>query len=96
MPASERRFWKCPNGHVMGEVAREAANGRHVRVLLLYEASVEIAPEDMPTLRGRLSGNMDDVRCTCCGATRSWEIGQDSLDVLLERTLKNSKVVWRQ
>lgn len=86
MPAGERRLWWCRHGHVLGEVKFALIASRRVRALMLYEVSVplEAVPEELPTLRGRVTSGMDDIRCTICGAVKNWEVGEDALGALLE------------
>jgi hypothetical protein len=87
MPAGERRLWWCRHGHVLGEVKHALVGQRRVRALMLYEVSVllENVPAELPTLRGRVTAGMDDIRCTICGAVKSWEVGEDALEALFER-----------
>lgn len=90
MPASDRRFWWCIKGHIMGEVRRVSVDdGRYkVTALMLYERavlSVDV-PEGLPTLRGRVIGEMLDIQCNYpgCTCTRDWHPGEDSMRRLLE------------
>ena len=87
MPANERRFWICEHGHVMGEIKSIVVNSRTVRALMLYERSVYLndLPVDMPTLRGKVIGSVYAIRCTICGRTRDWIIGEDGMQALLSR-----------
>lgn len=85
MPANERRLWFCEKGHVLGEVRRIEVNDRNVRALMLYEHSFhsDNLPAEMPELRGKVIGSMDAIRCTICGRTRDWIIGEDGMQALL-------------
>lgn len=85
-----RRYWCCPRGHVLGEVKRVvigANAGVKVSALMLYETSTIYKPQSLPALRGRVVGEMRDIKCTVpgCGATRDWLIGEDAMSALLER-----------
>lgn len=64
----------------------------HVRTLMLYELSLTVEPRLVPLdalpLRGRIEGNAHDLRCTLCGRTRSWLIGEDMLTELMNRRLR--------
>jgi hypothetical protein len=57
-------------------------------MLMLYECSQVEEPRVMPPLRGRLVGSMYDIRCTLCGRTRDWIVGDDVLEGLQARRLK--------
>lgn len=87
MPANEHRFWICEHGHLLGEIKSIVVNGRNVRALMLYEQSVYLneLPAEMPVLRGKVIGSMDAIRCTICGRTRDWIIGEDGMQALLGR-----------
>lgn len=89
----ERRFWRFSCGHIGGEIhvedARQGSTAGHVRQLLLYEQSLTIVPTVLPgseiPLRGRIEGTVRDLRCTICGSTRDWIMGEDALQQLLKR-----------
>jgi hypothetical protein len=86
MPASERRLWCCKQGHVMGEVKKLKTRDAQERALMLYERSVERTslPTEIPALRGRVVGTMHGIRCTICGSSRDWIIGEDAIQELLK------------
>lgn len=93
MPANERRFWPAiaKHEHVLGEVKTILIGNTRVRALMLYEASVqrEQVPAELPALRGRVVGDMDQIRCTICGRpVADWLIGEDALEALIERVQK--------
>ena len=71
----------------MGEIKSIVVNSRTVRALMLYERSVYLneLPADIPELRGKVIGSMDTIRCTICGRTRDWIIGEDGMQALLSR-----------
>ena len=87
MPANERRFWWCQRGHIMGEVQRVTYGAGKVRALMLYEQSVDKdnVPDELPPLRGRVIGDMDQIACTYpnCGHTRDWHIGEDAYQQMM-------------
>ena len=92
MPATERRFWPRPevHQHVLGEIKIIYVGEAKIRALMLYEQSVErdAIPEEMPPLRGRLVGEMDDIHCTICGrSVGDWLVGEDAMMALLSRVL---------
>ena len=76
--------WKCKNGHVLGQVAR---NGRNVRQLLLYRQAVDLEmgkPEEVEVM-AVIEGLVIDVSCSICGAARTWAPGEEAIRRLLER-----------
>lgn len=86
MPASERRMWKCPRGHVIGEVKYLTRDkGVRVRALMQYDRSETKLPDELPALRAKLIGDAYDVRCTICGTVRDWYMGEDAINELLEK-----------
>lgn len=80
-----RKYFKCPEKHLIGEVIY-LLDG--TRILFVFETSkldTEIV-DDISTidLRGRLVGDMYDVKCTICGKTRDWFV-----DYVASLTKKN-------
>lgn len=86
--------WRCTNGHVMGQVVR---NGSNVRQLLLFREALTTSPQPSPS-NGEGVGNFEqtevdvmaviegyaaDVRCSECGAVRTWVPGQEAIDRLV-------------
>lgn len=86
--------WRCPEGHVLGQVMR---NGKKVQRLLLYRLAVDLSltPNPSPNPpRGCRSGGRGepeevdvmavveglvmDVRCSICGGIRTWRPGLKS------------------
>lgn len=99
------KAWKCPAGHVLGQVVR---NGSGIRQLLLYRAAMDLTPVPTPTGRDAspkrkgaeeeeidvmavVEGYAADVRCSVCGAVRTWIPGQEALERLLARVLEPQK-----
>ena len=76
MPASERRFWWCKKGHIMGEIKTVSVDDGRVSALMLYERSIALqdVPEEMPPLRARIRGSAEQIQCTYpgCAHTRDW------------------------
>jgi hypothetical protein len=59
----------------MGMVERVRVNGRHVDRLLLYRQAI-VDGEGMVDVMAVVQGTVLDVRCSICGAVRTWvEIG---------------------
>lgn len=84
--------WRCPDGHVLGQVKR---NGKKVQRLLLYRQAVDLSLTPTPsTLTGTgpggrgepeevdvmavVEGLVMDVRCSICGGIRTWRPGMNS------------------
>lgn len=89
------RPWTCTGNreHVLGQVVR---NGSGVRQLLLYREAVnmgDLTPSPSPTGRGEeevdvmavVEGYVADVRCSICGAVRTWVPGQEAMERLLRQ-----------
>jgi hypothetical protein len=73
-------------GHIVGEIKSVTVGSGRVRALMLYEMSLEKddVPDELPALRGKVIGSMDDIRCTICGHKRDWMIGEDGMQQLLK------------
>lgn len=92
MPASERRFWPRPDvhAHVLGEVVHVFIGQTRVRALALYETSVQrdLVPAELPSLRGKVIGDVDAITCSICGQpVADWHIGEDAMEVLISRVI---------
>jgi len=93
MPANERRFWLCRNGHIMGEIKKISLrpDGGQVSALMLYENSLAceaIPPAELPPLRQKLIGNALEIKCTLCEQRRDWFIGEDAFEHLMATRAK--------
>jgi hypothetical protein len=67
--------WRCRREHVLGMVERVQINGRHVDRLLLYRRAI-VEGEGAVEVMAVAQGTVLDVRCSVCGAVRTWvEIG---------------------
>lgn len=72
MGREEIKYWRCENGHVMGIVAR---NGSGRRQMLLLREALEGAEAGVKTevdVMAVVEGRVMDVRCSVCGAVRTW------------------------
>jgi len=88
--SDEIKAWKCPSGHVLGQVVR---NGNGIRQLLLYRDAIDIDPSPGPEIDviAVVEGYAADVRCSICEAVRTWVPGQEALDRLVARVLAMKK-----
>jgi hypothetical protein len=93
--SNEIKAWKCPSGHVLGQVVR---NGTGIRQLLLYREAIAPSPVSGETGEGGeidviavVEGYAADVRCSACGSVRTWIPGQEALDRLVARVLEMRK-----
>lgn len=74
---SEMVAWRCPEGHVLGQVRR---NGSKVQRLLLYRAAVSYQQSAISSIQevdvmAVVEGLVMDVRCSICGGIRTWRPG---------------------
>jgi hypothetical protein len=74
--------WRCKHDHIMGITMR---NGSGVRELILYRHAIDPDKPRQVEVMGRLSGYMADIRCSVCGAMRTWVPGEESMKGLVER-----------
>jgi len=86
---SETTNWLCKNKHVLGQVSR---NGRGIRQLALYRHAIDMeAPEPGEIeVIATVEGLVIDVKCSECGAVRTWVPGEESL----RRLLKARAAMW--
>lgn len=84
---AEVKAWKCNNGHVMGHVSR---NGRGIRHLLLYREAIDGDTAELPDpdVIAVIEGYVADVRCSICGAVRTWVPGQEAIDRLVAQVME--------
>lgn len=87
---NEIKPWKCDKGHVMGQVRR---NGSGIRQLLLYREAVsaEWDPAEVDVM-AVVEGYTADVRCSVCGAQRTWFTSQEAMDKLIKQVRKMRSV----
>ena len=85
MPANERKFKSCQNGHVIGEIKRIIYYGANVKSLLLFNQSIAgpDVPEELPPLRAKIIGSAIELCCTICASKVNW--GQEAFDALMSR-----------
>ena len=82
----ERKPWKCKNGHELGSVGRNGNGSSKVQRLFLYRTAIDMGgehPEDVDVL-AVVEGYVVDVRCSVCGALRTWVPGEAALRRLLD------------
>jgi hypothetical protein len=82
-----RQFWWCGGkegcGHVVGEIGhKDMQEGGRMKVLLVYEQSLDVPPIDVPTLRGQVPSGFE-MRCTLCNSLWEWYLSKASLNKLL-------------
>jgi len=67
--------WKCPKGHVLGQMRR---TGRGQMVLLLYREAVDPKhPGRKPVeVLGELHGSMLGISCSICSKRKTWGKGE--------------------
>ncbi len=80
----DKRFWFGKCGHVLGEIRTVVYGKREVKALAVYEQSLAAVPSETPVVRAVAIGSLDRIRCTMCGETRDWIIGEDAIESLLE------------
>lgn len=69
--------WRCPEGHVLGQVKR---NGKKVQRLLLYREAISYQQSADSSIQevdvmAVVEGLVMDVRCSICGGIRTWRPG---------------------
>jgi hypothetical protein len=79
------KVWTCAGNrrHVLGQVVR---NGSGIRQVLLYRNAVDLdadEPAEVDVIT-TLEGTAHDVRCSICGAIRTWVPGEEAIRKLLE------------
>jgi hypothetical protein len=88
MPDPKRKYWWCGGktgaGHIVGELGHiDMQIAGRVKVLLLYEESVDAPAEEVPPLRERLVTGFE-VHCTKCANQFDWYPSLESLNKLLK------------
>lgn len=84
----ELKRWRCRNDHAMG-VVRRNGNGQQ---LLLYRQALEnpsMSSGEVDVI-AVVEGYVTDVRCSVCGAIRTWIPGEEALQELLIRMRRQS------
>jgi hypothetical protein len=95
MELDGKKQWKCENGHVLGVVQREKVSQGERRVwitrLLLFRHAIDLQSGQMAEgdVAARVEGTVFDVRCDVagCGAVRSWYIGEEMMEMLVEKMM---------
>lgn len=85
---SEARRWRCKNGHTLGVTRRARVDGHHVTRLELFRQAVGEDLEAVDVM-AVVEGTVLDVRCSVCGATRTWVVGSAALERLLDDVKRN-------
>lgn len=93
MPALDRKYWWCGGktgcGHIVGEVGqRELQKGGAVKVLSVYEQSLDAAPTEAQPVRGQVVSCLG-FRCTKCGKLYDWYPSLNVLNRLVARYQKD-------
>lgn len=83
---NEVKRWKCPNGHTLGVVRRSKIGGAHVTRLELFRQALADGEGDVDVM-AVVEGTVLNVRCSVpgCGESRTWVLGDDALEGLLQR-----------
>jgi hypothetical protein len=81
--------WKCRNGHVLGVVRQVKHNGGRVARLMLFRHAIDMTKDTLENVDvlAYVEGTTLDVDCDVpgCGLKRSWFLGADATERLLER-----------
>lgn len=93
MELDGQKRWKCENGHVLGVVQREKVSvgnsRRWITRLLLFRHAIDLQSGQMAEVdvAAHVEGTVFDVRCDVagCGAVRSWYIGEEMMEMLVEK-----------
>lgn len=93
----EKRWKKCPNGHVLGEIVRDriANRGRMHTVtrLYLFRAAVAYGHEAEGEMIAVVEGNAPVLACSLCDGEAQWFMGDEAIRHLLESIEMRRKVV---
>ena len=83
--------WMCPAGHVLGQTVRAEVNKRgrkfYVTRLHLYRNAIDMnveTPENVDVI-AVLEGTVPVIECSICHQNRTWFIGEDAIEHLLEQ-----------
>ena len=92
--------WRCKNGHVLGVVQRvRLSPGVRVTRLVLFRQAIDVSldgqMEEVDVL-ANVEGTTLDVRCSACGETRSWYIGEEGMERLLRKVASGRSPVSRE
>ena len=75
--------WRCPQGHMLGQVVR---NGSKITQLLLYRHPIDPkaeAPADVDVM-ATVEGLVLDVACEICGQIRTWAPSEGALERMVQ------------
>lgn len=84
---AEVKVWRCENGHGLGVVQRTKSGGHWLTRLALFRQAIDSQDEHLVEVDviATVEGTTLDVRCSVCGATRSWFMGEAAIAKLLEK-----------
>jgi hypothetical protein len=88
--------WLCKHGHVVGRVVVQPSHEQVLEVFWTSQQPGRLLLADDRVVDAAVSvvlSGSGDVTCTLCGDVRHWEIGQATLDRLIERVHKSRQVV---
>jgi hypothetical protein len=93
--------WRCGDGHTLGFVRR---NGSGVRQLMLLREAIGEEPAKAASPEGGtevdvmavVEGYVADVRCSICGAVRTWVPGEEALRKMMESAARRGDVEARR
>jgi len=78
--------WTCPNDHVLGMVERVRISNVWVTRLVLFRNAINfesgVLLDSIDVIGNIDDGTVIDVRCSCCGAVRTWWKDKRALNVL--------------
>jgi hypothetical protein len=93
--------WKCKNGHVLGVIQRVKTGNGHVTRLMLFRDAIDLKANGQAKeidVIANIEGTTLDVRCSVarCGEVRSWFMGEDAMERLVEQMRNAGHVVMSE
>lgn len=88
----ETRTFECKNDHVMGLITK---NGKGTRRLLVYRYAIDkdhLEGADPPEVMGIVEGFYYGLRCSVCGAIRTYIPGEAEMINLIKNLLRGNKM----
>lgn len=86
---SEFKIWRCPKGHILGQVER---NGRGVQQLYIYRTAIDLDEMDgeTPEIIAIAGDGVDivDVSCSICWTVRTWVPSKAALERMIKKYFK--------
>lgn len=79
--------WTCENGHVLGLVVKHNGITRLqvLRQAMPAEDYNEYSAVNLVGMIAELTGTADWIKCTICGAERTWSVSEEGMTQLLSR-----------